>query len=409
MGGLPRASLKDELAISGDSPGGVPSRARVLIVTATVGAGHNSVARALLEQFSRTAPDLAVDSLDVMAFVPRLFRAYYAGGFALGMSRFPRGFGLGFRLTNHPQGLRRGLLERLRLVEEGLALRGFARHVLAAQSDLIVNTHFLAGPKIARLRAAGRLTCPQVTVVTDVEVHRFWHCEDVEHWFVPSEHSAGPLRRWGVPAERITVSGIPIHPKWSRPADRRQVLADWRLPADKPLVILTGGTEFLCVPVPKIARALLAACPGIHLVVLTGRNKKLLAELAKMPEAPARMTPMGFTDRVHELVEVCSLMLTKPGGVTTAECLAKGTPMVLMRPVPGHEGGNARHFAEQGAAVIARTLGDIVGQATRLLNDPTALSAMADRAWALYRPGTQTVVKAIAQMVAGRLGPTQPV
>jgi processive 1,2-diacylglycerol beta-glucosyltransferase len=380
----------------------------VLVATASVGAGHNSVARAIVEQLRSAAPDLAVDCQDVMAFTPRLFRAYYAGGFALGMSRFPRAFGFGFWLTNRPQGPRRGLMERLRLFQERLVLRGFCDHVLAARPDLIVNTHFLAAPAIAALLAAGRLNCPQVTVVTDIEVHRFWYSQRVRHWFVPSDYSAQPLTRWGVLPEQITVSGIPIHPKWVPLLDRRKVLADWKLPADKTIVILTGGTEFLCAPVPKIAVAILAACPHVHLVVLAGRNKKLLEELARLPQTPARLTPLGFTDRAQELVEVCSLMLTKAGGITTAECLAKGTPMILMRPVPGHEGGNARYLAGQGAAVIARGLDDIVGQAARLLNDPPALAAMAEHARRLYKPGTQTVVNAIAAMAAGRPGRSRP-
>ena len=153
------------------------------------------------------------------------------------------------------------------------------------------------------------------------------------------------LRRWGVHERHITVSGIPIHPKWARPLDRRKILRDWRLPADRKIVLLAGGTEFTCGPVVRIARHIAEVCPQAYVVVLAGRSKKLLAELAASPLAPGRLVGVGFTDRVHELVEACSLMVTKPGGVTTAECLAKGTPMVLMNPVAGQEGGNAEYLA----------------------------------------------------------------
>ena len=376
--------------------------AKVLIATASVGAGHKSVARALVEQLHLTAPAIDVTCQDVLDFTPGAFRKCYAGGFALAMARLPRVYGLGYWLMNRPRGRRRGLVERQRLWAERLAERGFARYLLETRPDLIVNTHFVAGPLIGHMIQHAHLNSRQVVVVTDIEVHRFWYAECVEHWFVPAEHSAEPLRRWGIPDERITVSGIPIHPKWTSRLERKDVLAEWKLPADRPIVILSGGTEFVCAPVAAIARALLDACPDLHLVVLAGRNKNLLATLSGLPEAGGRLTPLGFTDRLNELLEVGSLMLTKAGGVMTAECLAKGTPMILMKPVPGHEAGNAAYLSRQGAAVIARSVAEIVGEVRRLLDDRRSLAQMAENAGMLYKPGCQTVVSAIRRMARNR-------
>ena len=362
---------------------------------ASVGAGHRQAASAIVAALQSSAPRLDVSSADVMAFAPRFFRACYAGGFVLGMTRFPRVYGLGFRLTDRPHGPWRGRFERLRLWTERLATKRLARFLAEHQPDFIVNTHFLAPPVVARLVARGLLKASQAVVVTDIEVHRWWYSEGVDHWFAPADCGAATLLRWGIPPERITVCGIPVHPKWTAPVDRAKALADWKLPGDGKIVLLSGGTEFVCGPVPKIARDILSACPRACLVVLAGRNKDLLADLSRLPDAGKRLFPVAFTDRAQELAAVSSLMVTKPGGITTAECLARGVPMVLLRPVPGQEGGNAAYLAREGAAVIARNPREIVGAVARLLGDEGELARLAANARRLYKPATETIVKAV--------------
>jgi len=378
---------------------------RVLIATASVGAGHKSVAETLAAALSLARPQLKVNVVDVLDFAPWLFRAYYAGGFALAMTRAPRLYGLGFALTNRPDRPRRGLMERRRLATEQWALRRFARYIRRNRFDLIVNTHFVAAPLVGGLIRRGLTDTRQIVTVTDIEVHRFWYAEGVHRWFVPADYSARQLRRWGIADDLVTISGIPIHPKWTAPLDRADILRRWNLPADKTIIVLTGGTEFTCGPVAKIARRLLDARGDTCIVVLAGRNKKLLATLATMPQAGGRLFPVGFTDRVHELVEVCSIMITKAGGLTTAECLAKAKPMVLLRPVPGHEAGNAAYLAGRGAAVLTHSVDDVTASVSRLLDDPAQLARIGESAGRLHRPATETITAAICRMVSSPAAP----
>jgi processive 1,2-diacylglycerol beta-glucosyltransferase len=380
---------------------------RLLLVTASIGAGHNSVTRALRQELEGH-PDLQLDTLDVMDHMPRWFRAYYAGGFFLGMSHLPRAFGLGYRLTNRPQAPDRNLLEQLRLRWESWAGRRLLGEVLRRQPELVVHMHFLSPPILQRAIRQGRLQTRQAIVATDVELHRLWYCQDIEHWFVPQGHTARRLEAWGVERQRITVSGIPIHRKWDQPLDRAAILRDWNLPDGRPIVLLAGGADYTVGPIVRIARRLAKRQPRAYVVVLSGRNKKLQAQLAGLKEALAAILPIPFTDRVNELVQVASLMVTKPGGVTTAECLAKGTPMVLSNPVSGHEGGNAAFLERQGAAVIARGTRRILAAACGLLSDPPALARMAQRARELYRPGRQIVAAGICRMLGAPPPPGSP-
>lgn len=374
---------------------------RVLILSASVGAGHNQAARAVAEALGQAMPAATVEVRDALDFAPRLFRAYYAGGYAVMVTKMPWLYGFGFRLNDRPQGPRRGLRERWRLWNEYPWLGRLRSFVTDFRPDLVVNTHFLAGPMLARMIRQGRLHVPQMVVVTDILMHRFWYSEQVSHWFAPAEPTAERLRTWGVDPAGITVSGMPIQLKWTLPVDRQAVMAEWRLPADRPIVLLSGGTEFLCGNIVDIARQIASRCGRAYVAVLAGRNKGLLADLARLPEAGRNIVGIGFTDRLHELVHVCSLMATKAGGLSTAECLAKGTPMVLLKPVPGQEQGNAEFLAAQGAGVIARSDADVIEHVSRLLSDPGELARMSQAARARYRPGAQTIAQAIRRAVGG--------
>lgn len=368
---------------------------RLLVISASVGAGHNAAAKAVVARIKEIAPGVQVDLLDAISLAPRLFRGGYAGGFALSMSRFPTIYGLGYRLTNRPQTPRHSRAERVRLAVERRALKRLAQWLIDARPELIVHTHFLAPPVVAWLNRTHALAARQFVVVTDREMHRYWYCQGVEHWFVPCRQAAATLGRWAIPSARITVSGIPTHPKWAAPVDRAKALSDWRLPSDKKIVLVSGGTDFTCGPIVKIARSIVAASDDSYVVVLAGRNKKLLGRICKLPEAPSRLTAIGFTDRLHELTAVCSVMVTKPGGVTTAECLARGVAMVLLKPVPGHEAGNARQLAEAGAAIITTGTKDLAAQVARLLADDQTRARIAGCAAKLHRPASDTVARAI--------------
>ena len=88
-------------------------------------------------------------------------------------------------------------------------------------------------------------------------------------------------------------------------------------------------------------------------------------------------------------------MVTKAGGITTAECLARGTPMALLKPVPGQETANARYFQREGAAVIIPRMADVPAVVKRLLSTPAELEALGENAQRLYRPATGTIVEAV--------------
>ena len=133
-------------------------------------------------------------------------------------------------------------------------------------------------------------------------------------------------------------------------------------------------------------QALLRRRPLVS-VVVAGRNEELKADLQKK-QAPARhrVKVMGFTDQIDELMQAADVVVSKPGGLTTSEVLARGAAMVVVNPIPGQEERNSDHLLEEGAAIRCNNLPALAYKIDRLLDDPERLAWMRANVRRLARP-----------------------
>jgi processive 1,2-diacylglycerol beta-glucosyltransferase len=132
----------------------------------------------------------------------------------------------------------------------------------------------------------------------------------------------------------------------------------------------------------------LAALPGdFQLIALAGRNEALLKDLHELAKRyPNRLTPMGFTKTIERVMAAADLAITKPGGLTSAECLAMGLPMIVISPIPGQEERNADYLLESGAALKAVDAASLEYKVKRLLSQPQELRSMRERMLKVAHP-----------------------
>jgi len=377
-------------------------RAEVIFASAGVGAGHNQAAHALMAGLNRADSTVATAFVDVLEMADGLFKLWYAGGYAALVTRAPWLYGLGYRLTDHPRGPRRTLAERRRMWSERRAVRRFSEWVLARRPAVVVSTHFLPPPMIGAMIAQGVEGLRQMVVVTDHDLHRYWCAEHVDRFFVAGSAPEARLVDFGIDPVRIDRTGIPIHPKWTDPIDTAAARAAWDVPEGRPVVVISGGTDFEVDRVDKLAARLCREVDEAVVIVLAGTNKKLLSRLATLGEASVdspRLRPVGFTDRIHELVHLADLVITKAGGMTVSECVSGGAAMVLLKPIPGQEAANARWLCDNGAAVIGRNADEILAHAVGLLRDRTRLERLQANARQLASAATEQIVGRILELV----------
>jgi processive 1,2-diacylglycerol beta-glucosyltransferase len=291
-----------------------------------------------------------------------------------------------YDLMDQPSRSGRNRSDRLRLAVEKANLKSFIRFLEEESWDLIVNTHFLPAEIIASLRKQGRLTVPHVTATTDFETHRLWVNQPSDHYFTATEEGALYLESWGVPRADISVTGIPIHPVFSQPKGRAECLARQGLTGNRPVILqLSGG--FGVGPIEKLYRGLLAVEEPLEIMVVTGRNQAAKTQL-EVIEVPARHRTKlyGFTDQIDELMAAADLVVSKPGGLTTSETLARGAAMVIVNPIPGQESRNSDYLLENGAAIKVNSIATLPYKITALVRNPERLAQLKANARRLGRP-----------------------
>jgi processive 1,2-diacylglycerol beta-glucosyltransferase len=370
--------------------------AKILVLSASVGAGHMRAAEAIELAVRELAPEATVKNVDILTLTNAVFRRFYAKAYLDLVNRSPHVLGYVYDLMDQPSRSGRNRRDRLRLAVEKLNLRPFLRFLESEPWDLVINTHFLPAEIIASLRKNEQLNVRQVTVTTDFETHRLWVNQPCDHYFTATEEGARYLAHWGVPSENVTVTGIPIHPLFRTPKDRAACSAKHGLSGDRPAVLQMAG-GFGVGPIERLYRALLDVEVPLEVMVVSGRNEAVKTQLEAVPVPERhRAKILGFTKDIDELMAAADLVMSKPGGLTTSETLARGAAMVIVNPTPGQEYRNSDFLLENGAAIKVNNIATLAYKVTSLLREPGQLEKLKANARRLARPNAAVEVVRVA-------------
>ena len=318
---------------------------RVLIVSGSVGAGHDGAARELAARLERSGVEVEVrDFLDaVPGPVARLLRQ----GYAAAVGRAPAAFEFLFRRLE-----RRGVLWGVEQLICAHATRTVARWAARFGPDAVVATYPLAGQALGTLRADGRLQVPAYTYLTDPAVHVSWlHPAVDSHLTVTAATAVHGAAAYGV---ALDVAGPLVPERFSRrlPAGELATLrAELASGEARPLALIVAGSLGLG-DLGATVEDVVAA--GFTAVVLCGRNEGLRRTLA----GPG-VVALGWRDDVHRLLQAADVLVQNAGGLSFTEALVAGLPAVTYRPIPGHGRANAKVLDDAGLAPWARDRADL--------------------------------------------------
>src|SRR5262245_17308110 len=375
---------------------------RVLILSASAGAGHVRAAEALERAFAQTGLAREVQHVDALQFTNKVFRKLYSRAYLELVDHAPDVLGWLYDWLDTPW-----QKERRRLAWDKLNTRPFVRMIQRYRPDLVLCTHFLPGEIISWMKAKKRLGCAEGVVVTDFDVHAMWLCHHVEQYFVAIDETREHLVRLGVPAERVTASGIPIDPVFAQPKDRNAMRDKHGLARDRTIVLLSAG-GFGVGPIANAVTSLLGLRHPAQIVVVCGRNEELRRRLeARAADtASGALVVVGYTTEMDEYMAAADVLVGKPGGLTTSEALARELILVIVNPIPGQEERNSDHLLEQGAAIRCNNLPVLGYKIDQLLDDPVRMTAMRASARRLARPNAaHDIVRKAIDLVPAR-GPT---
>jgi processive 1,2-diacylglycerol beta-glucosyltransferase len=366
---------------------------KVLLLSASAGAGHVRAADAIEKAFKEVenGEGREIQHLDILNYTNKVFRHLYSKAYIDLINKLPEVPGWVYDKLDKPW-----KNERRRLALDKLNTRPLVKLLRDYQPDLIVCTHFLPAEIVSWLKAKERLASRQVIIVTDFDVHAMWLVHHYEHYFVALDEARAYLEALGIPASKITVSGIPIDPVFAKQKDKQAMRAKHGLEPDRMTILLSAG-GFGVGSVDALIASLLPMKHRVQVVAICGRNEELKKRLTRMaarakPDATVLLKPFGYTKEMDELMTASDIVLGKPGGLTTSEALAKGLVFVIVNPIPGQEERNSDHLLERAVGIRCNNLPVLSYKLDRLLADPKRFATMQANARNMARPNAATEI-----------------
>ncbi|MFA5389727.1 MAG: glycosyltransferase, partial [Candidatus Omnitrophota bacterium] len=266
--------------------------------------------------------------------------------------------------------------------------------------DAVICTQAFPCGMVADYKKYLGLNLPLFGVLTDHAPHSYWIFDNVDYYIVPSDLSRDHFMKNGVSDARIKIFGIPINPRFSVAHEKDAICGKLGLDKNKKTVLIMGGSQGLG-PVEKITDALEHVEADFQILAVCGINKRLLNVLAKKEKRyRKKLVVMGLVENIDELMEASDVIITKPGGLTTSEALAKNLPMIIIHPIPGQETKNTEFLLHQGVALRAEDEEDVAVMVQELFSNSVKLDEMRKKAELIKKPDS---AMAIARLVLGAI------
>lgn len=331
---------------------------KVLLLSVSAGFGHHATAKAISDMLESRG--VTVETMDVYQYINRAVQKTIDKGYLFSSKRMPEIYRLCYALAeNHGRGYFN--LSKMNMINVVNALGSTRFHHVMQEfaPDYIVCTHVFAAQLMNEMIRRDMVTAPVIGVVTDYTIHPFW--EDVpriQYIVTASELLSYSALKRGIEQNRILPMGIPIHPKFNRilmQKDAREMLG---IDPDRPTILMMGGSMGYSNSRKWIEQICDLQMP-LQILAVCGNNKKQYRQLQGMLskwDNPCTLYPYGFVDNIEIMMSAADCIITKPGGLTVSEALAKNLPMILVDPIPGHEERNVEFLVNNGiASLITRT------------------------------------------------------
>ncbi|SRR6056297_144929 len=339
--------------------------AKIMIITASTGGGHNQVAMTLEAGFKECGHE--AELVDFIKEENKMLEMLVEEGYEILAGRFPKLYGELYKITNRE--FLEGPFTKLFIRAEKRRTWEIIRE---KKPDIIIGTHPFVVKLIGTLKKNKRIETPFISIVTDFEAHQTYVNSNVDAYVTGSRHTRAGLIKKGIESEKIYPLGIPIKSEFLNTA------ADTPFHAGKFRILLMGGSMGLR-GIKKVLSRLTAMDEDLFINVVCGNNRELKNRLREKHSdsiAAGKLNVMGFVGNISELMDDADVIITKPGGLTVSESIAKKLPMIIPFFIPGQEEENADFLALREAAVKIEKEEDLESIIKSMIKDPGMLEGM---------------------------------
>ena len=362
---------------------------KVLIFYAKYGGGHLSAARSIESCINENYKNIDVELIDFMEYASKEFNRITTKAYSEMAKKAPKTWG---HLYWESQ---KGPLAHISTTSNKILSIKLKKLITEKKPDLVISTHPFSNQICGFLKKHNKINCKIATIITDFASHDQWlvYSNYIDYIFVACNEMEQELFEKGLEKNKIFVTGIPISSKFSVNYDKKNILKDFNLNPNKKVILFFGGGEFGLGKnfTLQVFQAFVKYSNNIQIIAISGKNQKLKTAFQNIVlenHSEENVQIFEYTNKVPELMSISSLVVTKPGGLTSSESLASGLPIVIINPIPGQEEQNAEYLEKNNSAIWIKKDDDINSIVNNLLSDSKKLNEMKKNAKLIAKPNS---------------------
>ena len=338
------------------------SNKKIIIMTASIGHGHNKVALATKESLLKENKNLDIKIVDFIKVIESLFDQLILSAYFKIIDTFPSWYHYIYSITSK--------MSKDGKVKDLFAHR-YKKKILNIiedfKPDAIIFTNPFILTIVGYLKKIGKINTYTAAIITDYSAHNIWLNPYINKYFVASKELRKELINKGITEEKIIVSGIPIHKKFYDECNIDQIISKLDIEKKLPTLLVMGGGMGVGA-IEEVLDNINLIKESLQIIVVTGTNKALKEKIEnKLDKYRHKIRVLGFVDNIHELMHCSDLLISKSGGVTVTEAITKKLPMLIADPIPGQELENADYLTKAGLGILINDISEVRDKVQELL------------------------------------------
>ena len=352
---------------------------KVLLLTVTAGHGHTQAAKVIMNHLQKHKIECTL--LDILEYINPI----------LGES-VDKGYLYSTKFTPNVYGKIYDLVDNRNRDESKFSISQIMNRILSKklisllkeyQPDVVVCTHIFAAEIISYLQNKGTINAKTVGIVTDFTIHPFWEDTDLDYYVTANELLDYQAAKKGIDTNKILPIGIPIDPKFGQKMDTYKARQTLNIKDERTILVMSGSMGY--GNIESVISSMDKMDMNFQIVSICGNNKGLKKKIDQMITRK-RIYNYGFVDMVDVIMDAADCIITKPGGLTTSESLAKRIPMIIINPIPGQEERNAEFLLNNGLALMTSETFPIDEAIYQLMSNESRRESMIQMAELMGRP-----------------------
>ncbi len=362
---------------------------KIIIFYASYGGGHLSAAKSIETYFKNNYQNIDIKLIDCMKYINKTIEKISTAAYREMAKKVPWAWG---KIYSDSQ---KGPLAHISSRANAIMAVKLLKLLKQENPDLIISTHPFGSQMCGYLKRKGKINSEIATILTDFKSHDQWLVENnyINYFFVSNNNMKYELMNRNIPEQKIFVTGIPVSEKFLKNYNKKEILNQLNFSENKKTILFFAGGEFGLgkSKTLEIFEKLVSNFENIQIIAISGKNETMKNNFIKITNEYKRnnsVTILEFTDKVAQFMSVSTLVITKPGGLTSTEALTSNLPMLIINPIPGQEEENAEFLEENKVAIWLKKDDDINSILNILLNNENILKTMKDNTRLISRPNS---------------------